>query len=203
MSSTSPHTAIIECATSNTTIFPSCDPGDVLFYPSNPNQGILIGSYRDIVPPIVIRGNNVGIGGIDPPGASLHVAGPSIFEANLEFHKNDVQVGGIVMTATGTSYNTVSDYRVKNVIGSNNIGGLDKLMKIPVYEYTFHGSPSNIHVGCLAHEVQNVIPYAVHGTKDGEQLQTVDYSKMIPLMMHAIRDLKSEIESIKQIITNY
>lgn len=193
----SPYTAIIECATSNTTIFPSCEVGDVLFYPSNPNQGILIGSYRDIVPPIVIRGNNVGIGGIDPPGASLHVAGLSVFEANIEFFKNDVPVGGIVLTETGTSYNTLSDYRVKNVIGSNNIGGLDKLMQIPVYEYRFNGSPSNVYVGCLAHEVQDIVPYAVHGKKDGEKLQTVDYSKMIPLMMDAIRDLKSEIETLK------
>jgi hypothetical protein len=195
-----PFTAIIECATSNMTRFPSSEEGDVLFYPSTPNQGILIGSYQDIVPPVVIRGNNVGIGGVDPPGATLHVAGDSIFEANIAFHKNDVQVGSIVMTQTGTSFNTISDYRVKHVIKANNIGGLDKITQIPVYEYMFTGCSSNVYVGCLAHEVQNVIPYAVHGVKDGDTLQTVDYSKMIPLIIDAIHDLKTEIANIKRVI---
>ena len=51
--------------------------------------------------------------------------------------------------------------------------------------------------GVIAHELQEVVPYAVNGEKDAEQMQQVDYSKLVPILVNAIKELKSEIEILK------
>jgi hypothetical protein len=52
--------------------------------------------------------------------------------------------------------------------------------------------------GVLAHELQEVLPYAVNGVKDGEQMQGVDYSKIVPVMVKAIQELSADLTSAKQ-----
>jgi hypothetical protein len=49
----------------------------------------------------------------------------------------------------------------------------------------------------LAHELQSIIPYAVTGEKDGEKMQGVDYSKIVPILIKSIQELKAEIETLK------
>ena len=51
--------------------------------------------------------------------------------------------------------------------------------------------------GVLAHELADVLPYAVIGVKDGEQMQQVDYSKIVPVMVQAIKELKAKIETLE------
>jgi len=57
--------------------------------------------------------------------------------------------------------------------------------------------------GVLAHELQQVIPYAVIGEKDeideNDNLipQGVDYSKIVPILVKAIQELKAEIDILK------
>ena len=54
--------------------------------------------------------------------------------------------------------------------------------------------------GVLAHELQEVIPYAVTGIKDGKDMQGVDYSKIVPVMVQAIQELKAENDTLKEIL---
>ena len=51
-------------------------------------------------------------------------------------------------------------------------------------------------VGVIAQEVLEVLPEAVT-TRDNGYL-AVDYQKLIPLMIEAIKDLKSEIDELKK-----
>ena len=46
-------------------------------------------------------------------------------------------------------------------------------------------------------ELQSVINYAVTGEKDAEQMQNVDYSKLVPILIASIQELKAEIEILK------
>ena len=50
----------------------------------------------------------------------------------------------------------------------------------------------------MAHELQEVLPYAVNGEKDAEEMQAVDYSKIVPLLIKSIQELKAEIELLKR-----
>ena len=102
--------------------------------------------------------------------------------------------GTITQNSTGVSYNTTSDYRLKEDLKS--IKGLELISKIKVYDFKWKNENSRMD-GVIAHELQEVIPYAVTGEKDGKQMQQVDYSKLVPILVQAIQELKAEIEILK------
>ena len=51
--------------------------------------------------------------------------------------------------------------------------------------------------GVMAHELQEFLPYAVTGQKDGKDMQQVDYSKIVPILIKAIQELNTKIENLK------
>jgi len=103
-------------------------------------------------------------------------------------------VGSITTNGSVTSFNITSDYRLKEDL--KPIKGLEIVNKIKVYDYKWKSDDSRMD-GVLAHELVEVLPYAVTGVKDGEQMQSVDYSKIVPVMVQAIKDLKQELDSLK------
>jgi hypothetical protein len=104
------------------------------------------------------------------------------------------QVGYIYCTNTATQYTTSSDYRLKEDL--KPIKGLEIVNKINVYDYKWKSEDSRMD-GVLAHELAEILPYAVSGVKDGEQMQSVDYSKIVPVMVQAIKELKAELDTLK------
>jgi glycerol-3-phosphate responsive antiterminator len=50
----------------------------------------------------------------------------------------------------------------------------------------------------MAHELQEVLPQAVSGNKDAEEMQSVDYSKIVPLLVKSIQELKAEVDKLKK-----
>jgi hypothetical protein len=112
----------------------------------------------------------------------------------MEFHRGGTSVGNISVTTVSTTYNVTSDYRLKEDL--QPINGLEIVNKIKVYDYKWKSEDSRMD-GVLAHELAEVLPYAVTGVKDGEQMQSVDYSKIVPVMVQAIKDLKAELDTLK------
>ena len=57
--------------------------------------------------------------------------------------------------------------------------------------------------GVLAHELQEVVPYAVTGEKDevdnkgNIKIQNVDYSKLTPILIKAIQELTERIKTLE------
>ena len=49
----------------------------------------------------------------------------------------------------------------------------------------------------MAHEAQTVVPESVQGEKDGEQMQVMDNSKLVPLLTAALKEAITEIETLK------
>ena len=68
--------------------------------------------------------------------------------------------------------------------------------KISVYDFKWKVNESRSY-GVMAHELQEVLPDAVSGEKDAEKHQQVDYSKIVPLLVKSIQELKAEIEILK------
>jgi len=44
--------------------------------------------------------------------------------------------------------------------------------------------------------LQEVLPYAVHGEKDAKEMQGVDYSKLVPVLVKAIQELSKQNEEL-------
>jgi hypothetical protein len=120
----------------------------------------------------------------------------------ISFRRGDgTEIGAVRRNgATNVAFDTSSDYRLKEDLQDFN--GLDKVSRIKVYDFQWKDTTDRME-GVLAHELQEVLPYAVGGVKDemGEndkpQYQGVDYSKLVPILVKSIQELKAEIDELK------
>ena len=113
----------------------------------------------------------------------------------LRFYVGTTLVGDISTTNTATTYNSASDYRLKEDL--QDFAGLDMVSKIPVYDFKWKSDESRSY-GVMAHELQEVLPQAVNGKKDAEEMQSVDYSKIVPLLVKSIQELTAKVDKLEQ-----
>jgi cytoskeletal protein CcmA (bactofilin family) len=109
---------------------------------------------------------------------------------------NDTQITFSSGAVTAQSFNAQSDYRLKEniqTIADNEIN-VDKLRPV---SYTLKSNQKPT-LGFIAHEVQEHIPSAVTGEKDGESMQSVDYNQIIPILVKEIQDLKKRVAYLEQ-----
>ncbi len=156
-----------------------------------------------------IYAGNFVYGGTDGTKGCLRLrtvasTGPSFIDFFYDgFSTNPLSpVGAIVTTGTSTSYASFSDYRMKqNVNDLTNV--LDKVVNLKPKTFNYKNVPDIEVQGFLAHELQEVIPQAVHGEKDevhpdgNPKYQLVDHSHMIPLLTAAIKELKADNDSLR------
>jgi hypothetical protein len=141
---------------------------------------------------------NVGIG-TTLPDSKLDVTGGDITvnvsgTGLMSYKYNNSVVGSITTNGVATAFNTSSDYRLKEDL--QDFAGLDMVSKIPVYDFKWKTDESRSY-GVMAHELQEVLPDAVVGDKDAEEMQGVDYSKIVPLLVKSIQELKADNDSLK------
>ena len=113
------------------------------------------------------------------------------------------QVGSIATTTSGTAYNTSSDYRLKENI-TDMTGGVDRIKQLKPKRFSFkRDSESTLVDGLLAHEVMEVVPQAITGLKDeidendDPKYQSIDHSKLVPLLVQAVKELSARIEELE------
>ncbi len=117
------------------------------------------------------------------------------------WYSSTTNVGSITTNGTITVYGTTSDYRLKKNVQPMT-GGLTTVLALkPVtYDWISNGSAGE---GFIAHEIQAVIPDAVHGEKDavddkGEiKPQGVDFSKVVPHLVAAIQELTTRLAALE------
>ena len=95
---------------------------------------------------------------------------------------------------TATTFNALSDYRIKeNIRGLNNNYSVDNLHPV-AYTNKLHGRED---IGFIAHEVQEFFPELVTGEKDGEKNQSLNYNGFIPILVKEIQDLKKRVSILE------
>jgi hypothetical protein len=111
--------------------------------------------------------------------------------------------GGISYNRAGglVAYNTTSDYRAKDIIGPvSNSGSLIDSLKVYV------GKMKGATVArpmLIAHEAQEVAPYAVTGLKDEvdadgkDKYQQMDVSSFVPLLIAEIQSLRARVQTLE------
>jgi hypothetical protein len=105
------------------------------------------------------------------------------------------QVGYIQLSNTATTYSTSSDYRLKENIAPMT-GALSVVQQLKPCKYSWKADGSDGQ-GFIAHELQAVVPDAVVGEKDGEQMQGVDYGKLTPILTAALQEAITKIETLE------
>lgn len=105
-------------------------------------------------------------------------------------------IGFISLSNTAVSYNTSSDYRLKeNIVDMT--GAIDRVKQLKPKRFNFIVNPETTVDGLIAHEAAEVVPEAVSGEKDGEVYQGIDQSKLVPLLIGAIKELTQRIEALE------
>jgi len=105
------------------------------------------------------------------------------------------RTGGLVR------YNTTSDYRAKTITGPvTNSGKLVDALK--VYVGKMNGATAERQM-LIAHEAQEVAPYAVSGEKDAVDkdgnpvYQQIDTSSLVPLLIAEIQSLRQRVAELE------
>jgi hypothetical protein len=100
-----------------------------------------------------------------------------------------------------TRYNTTSDYRAKDILGSvANPGATIDALK--VYEGRMKGATQSRPM-LVAHEAQEHAPYAVSGVKDEinddgtPKFQQMDVSSLVPLLIAEIQSLRARVAALE------
>jgi len=119
---------------------------------------------------------------------------------HMAFYNEDASNKGTITTSgDSTAFNTSSDYRWKeNEITISD--GLTRLNQLKPYRFNFKRFPDETLDGFFAHEVQSIVPHAVQGVKDEvdddgkEIIQTLDHSKLVPLLVASVQELSEKVE---------
>ena len=109
-------------------------------------------------------------------------------------------VGGISQNQSTTSFNTSSDYRLKkNVVDITD--GIARVKQLQPRRFNFIANDTTTVDGFVAHEAQAVVPEAVTGEKDGDEMQGIDQSKLVPLLTAALQEAITKIETLEARVT--
>jgi hypothetical protein len=114
----------------------------------------------------------------------------------IVMNNNNITLG--TGSVSAASYNATSDYRIKeNAVTLDESFSVDKLR--PVTYRNLNSGKQDI--GLIAHELQEVYPFLVTGEKDGQEMQTVNYTGLIGVLIKEIQDLKQDVAQLKQQIS--
>jgi hypothetical protein len=124
--------------------------------------------------------------------------------SNLRLQTYTGTTNGPYVAQNGTSWTNSSDARLKNITGEIQ-NGLTKVLQLRAAEFTWKADPeSKPQVGLIAQDVLAVLPEAVNVPQEGATekdgspaMMGVQYNDVIPLLVAAIKQLKSELDSVK------
>jgi len=111
--------------------------------------------------------------------------------------------GQITNNIYGTQYTTSSDYRLKENVQPLSSSTSRTLALNPCTFEWIDDADNNSIEGFLAHEVAAIVPEAVVGTKDAldadgnPEYQTIDQSKLIPILVKTIQELEARITALE------
>jgi hypothetical protein len=98
-------------------------------------------------------------------GSPLHLNRTSSVGEIANFYYNGAQVGSITVAASSTAYNTSSDYRLKENVTAD-WDATTRLKQLNPVRFNFIADADTTVDGFLAHEVEDIVPEAITGTKD-------------------------------------
>ena len=135
-----------------------------------------------------------------PAGYNISNVAGTTSATHTFFQRNgNNTVGTITSTSSGTTYNTTSDRRLKTDI-QPIANGTDMLMAMNPVTHGWKADPhtGETVVGFIAQEMKEIVPEAVSGDPDGEEMMSMDYGRITPVLVAALQEATNEIKALKQ-----
>ena len=135
------------------------------------------------------------------------------------FQDSSGTIGSITANgASAVAFNTSSDYRLKEDLKSIS-DAISTVNELKTYDFKWKRDGKR-RDGLIAHEVQDILPYAVSGEKDavttkkykdgvdsdGEDIwkekeviapQGIDYGALVPVLIKAVQELSAKVEALE------
>jgi len=109
-------------------------------------------------------------------------------------YNSNGNVGSVTTYSNSTQFNTSSDQRLKENIVDAPAGNIDAI-RVRSFDWKTDGSHQKY--GMVAQELVDVAPEAVTQGETEDDMWQVDYSKLVPMMIKEIQDLKAEVAALK------
>jgi len=164
--------------------------------------GVKIGSGISVdINGVISTVNNGTLTGSGVSSRIAYFSGTSVLTSNaaLTFNGNTFYVDGDITTTGDITAFYTSDNRLKENVATIS-GALDKVGRLNGVTFNWNdlaiGKDTSIReAGVLAQEVYSVLPEAVSLRDNG--YYAVNYDKIVPLLIEAIKELKSEVAMLK------
>lgn len=114
------------------------------------------------------------------------------------YNSGGTSIGSITHDSSSITYNTTSDIRAKENI-ENVVGATDKVMSMRPVTYTWKSVPENgQETGFIAQEMQKIVPEAVTGDPSSDEMMSMDYGRITPVLVGALQDAHKKIETLEK-----
>ncbi|WP_339791536.1 tail fiber domain-containing protein [uncultured Imperialibacter sp.] len=125
---------------------------------------------------------------LDGPGSYVYIWGDGSVNAS-----NSVSAEGDMFA---TNFNTTSDGRLKENITpiEHSLANTLKLRGVS-YNWVDKAKSQSRQIGVIAQEVEKVYPEFVHTNEEG--MKSVNYAQMVAVLIEAIKELNTQIETLK------
>jgi len=126
-----------------------------------------------------------------------HANGTASGNWYANFQYAGTTIGTIAQNGTtGVLYNITSDQRLKtNIVDAPSASSIIDAIQIRSFDWKSDGSHNRY--GVIAQELNQLVPEAVHTPIDENEMMGVDYSKLVPLLVKALQELKAEFDAYK------
>lgn len=139
---------------------------------------------------------DVGKAASGPANAIQFKNSSGIFSGSSSFTYDGASLVSISGTCQATNFNSTSDINVKeNIVTFDNALNVVSELRGVKFDWKETHSPS---IGVIAQELEEVLPELVTGTNP----KTVNYNGIIGVLIEAIKELKTEVETLKDQINN-
>ena len=107
-------------------------------------------------------------------------------------------IGFINQSDSGLTYTTTSDRRLKDNIQTIT-DGTDKLMAMNPVTHGWKADPEadTVH-GFIAQEMQEIVPEAVSGDPESDEMMSMDYGRITPVLVAALQDAHKKIMELEE-----
>jgi len=152
---------------------------------------------------------NIEAGGNNESGIVLNDKDAASGFTHMGFRRSGTEIGSISRNGSNDSilFTTSSDYRLKDGI-VDKTDGIEKIKLLKPRKFYWKSNADKTLVdGFLAHEVSDVVPEAISGTKDavdenGDIIpQGIDQSNLVPLLTAALQEAVTKIETLETEMT--
>ncbi len=114
----------------------------------------------------------------------------------VSFRRGGTEGGSISVTTTSATLASSSDARLKSNI-EDSASASDKIDAIQVRQFDWNETGNHQDYGLIAQELQPIEPLAVVGSPDSDEMMGIDASKLIPMLIKEIQELRSRVATLE------